>query len=81
MIARLDTSDEFSERWNIATGEPGVGLFANAVQVWALAQERRATVEEAALTFNTTPQVIRQAVEHHYWMYLAADGVIGHEGE
>ena len=62
------------------SGLLGITLFSNAVQVWSVVQKRPTTVAEAALAFNATPEAIRQAVEHHYWMFLDGD-VIGHEGE
>jgi hypothetical protein len=48
--------------------------------LWACCQGRTVTVQEAALAFNATEDVIRQAVEDHYWMYLDGDN-IEHEGE
>lgn len=68
--------------WNLETsGMPGEMLFAGALQVWSAAQNRDGvTVDEAALTFNVAPAVIRQAVEAHPWLFLSGD-VIEHEGE
>lgn len=53
--------------------EPGISLmdFANAMQVWeGMQQGRPVSVSEAAATFNVSPDLVRQAVEHHYWMFL-----------
>ena len=77
-ITILDT--EVRSRWNHDTGNPGVMLFANAVQVWAIAQDRPVTAKEAAASFNVDPDLVREAVEEHPWMFLTND-VIEHEGE
>lgn len=73
--------------WDDETGAPGISLFNNAVQVWAVAQQRSVSVAEAARAFNISPERIVEAVKEHYWMYL--DGppddyehlMIEHEGE
>lgn len=72
-------------------GEPGIHRadFANAVSTWSWMQQRPTSVAEAAMTFNTTPEIIRQAVEDHYWMAAGwpdteadpAKQIIEHEGE
>lgn len=80
-ITHLDTRDEHRHDFNLVTGQPGVGLFANALSVWAWAQNRKITVNDAALAFNVAPALIRQAVEYHYWMFLGTGGIIEHEGE
>jgi hypothetical protein len=56
--------------------------FANALQIWSVMQNRfeQVTVNEAALAFNTSPEIIRRAVADHYWMDLQGD-IIVHEGE
>ena len=63
---------------------PGRVNLGNALQVWSSAQSGAApvksTVGDAALAFNLRPERIREAVEGHYWIYLAGD-VIEHEGE
>lgn len=74
---QTDSPDDFDLE---GSGLPGVGIFARAVQVWSMAQDRPTTVEEAALAFNVRPELIVQAVEHHGWMSII-DGVIEHEGE
>ena len=80
MIDALDTEIEGPE-WNHETGNPSVSLFANALQVWAVAQNRLGiSVDEAALAFNVKPELIRQAVEWHPWMFHVG-GAIEHEGE
>lgn len=65
--------------------------FANAISVWSFMQNKEtlASVAEVALAFNTTPELVRQAVEDHYWLFLeCAPGetdptkqLIWHEGE
>ena len=69
--------------WDIDdTGEVGVGLFAWAVQVWALCQDRAGvTVAEAALAFNATPECVRAAVAWHPFMFLGPADSIEHDGE
>lgn len=75
--------------WDHDTGNPTTAKFASAVQVWAIAQDRDVTVGEAALAFNATPELIRQAVEdEHSWMLLEGpedapliERTIGHDGE
>lgn len=73
-------------------GEAGIHRqdFANAVSVWSFMQnsEKQTTVADAALAFNTTPELVRQAVEDHYWLSLDNPGeldptkqTIWHEGE
>lgn len=62
------------------SGTPRAIEFGNALQMWALCQHRDVTVREAALAFNATEAVIRQAVEEHYWMFLLGDK-IEHDGE
>ena len=61
-------------------GMPQATAFGNALQMWAACQGRAVTVQEAAMTFNAVPEVIRQAVEDHPWMFLDGDN-IEHDGE
>jgi hypothetical protein len=69
------------DAWCLETGRPGIGLFANAVQIWALLQEREVTIAEAARAFNVPEAMIRTAVEWHPWMLIEAGDIIGHDGE
>jgi len=73
-------------------GEAGIHRqeFATAVSVWSFMQnsEKQTTVADVALAFNTTPELVRQAVEDHYWMSLdnpdepdPTKQTIWHEGE
>ena len=76
--------DDNDEAWDVDTDAPSVLYFGNALQVWSGLQGRDVTVAEAALTFNATPEVIRQAVEAHPWLLLRRTGdaeLIEHEGE
>lgn len=73
-----ETGRELRRSWS--QDGVGIALFYNALQVWSVAQNRPTTVDEAALAFNTTPAIIRQAVEGSYWMFIV-DDVIEHEGE
>lgn len=79
-IDTLETDPDHSDEWHPETGQPGVDLFSNALSVWAWAQGRAQTVNEAAAAFNVTPDIIRQAVENHYWMFLNGDR-IEHDGD
>ena len=63
--------------------------FLTALQVWSFMRpsDKQATVREAADQFGVTDDVIRQAVNQHYWMFLggpdddATKQYIDHEGE
>lgn len=45
--------------------------FITAIGVWVYVNEGRRylTVAEAALVFNTTPELVREAVQTHPWLY------------
>lgn len=75
---RTDTGEVTG--WCFESGMPTEQLFASALQVWAIAQENDPTVADAALAFNVTPFLIRQAIEAHAFMYLSGE-TIEHEGE
>lgn len=89
MPRQFDTWNEDDPMaWDHDTGAPGLHLFAGAVQVWSVMQDRPTSVAEAAMTFNVEPCRIVEAVEDgHYWMYLSgprddfARLMIEHEGE
>lgn len=79
-----------ADSWNIddETGPAvGIDLLGSALGVWSFLQDRDITVREAASAFRCTDQMIQQAVQNDYWMYL--DGpdddptqqTIQHEGE
>lgn len=60
---------------------PSITEFSNALQIWAVCQNRiGVTIDDAAAAFNVPADLIRQAVGSHPWMFLEGD-VISHEGE
>ncbi|MEX2629526.1 MAG: hypothetical protein WD341_06260 [Tistlia sp.] len=73
--------------YDLDDGRPGAGLFANAVQVWALEQRRTVTVRDAAEVFNCPDAMICEAIEDHPWMFVEGPDddptkqTIEHEGE
>lgn len=84
--------DEDSSGWCHDTGKPGINLFGNAIQVWAIMQAeggstKQPTIRNAALAFNSPDAMIREAVEAHYWMLVTGPDddptkqFIEHEGE
>ena len=81
-ITDLDTTPENDGAWNLEGSQlPCVYMFAQALQVWCVAQNRTPiSVNEAALAFNTTKEVIEKARDHHGYMYVA-NGFIEHDGE
>lgn len=68
------------EHWCSETGKPSVSLFGNALQVWSSFQGENATVEKAANAFNCPEEMVRIAVQEHYWLFLDGN-LIEHEGE
>jgi hypothetical protein len=62
---------------------------SNAIQCWSIMQNRETSVAEAAVAFNTTPEIVRRAIEDHYWMFPEwpdtetdpAKQIFGHDGE
>lgn len=80
-ITHLERDSERLSFWSVETGAPSIDMFANAVQVWSIAQDRDVTVQEAALVFNVEPKLIVQAVEWHPWMFIGAGDRIEHDGE
>lgn len=69
--------------WDTETGAPGIISFGEAVQIWAVMQDRaRITVAEAAATFNVDARRVAEAVHAHPWMFLMGpNGIIGQEDE
>lgn len=73
------------------TDEAGIPWdnFVTALQVWSFMRpgDKQATVQEAADQFDVTIDVIRMAVNQHYWMFLEGPDddpkkqSIYHEGE
>ena len=75
-----DDSDEAGIPWR---------NFVTALQVWSFMRpgNGQCTVREAALAFDVTDKVVRDAVSEHYWMSLYGPDddptkqFIEHEGE
>lgn len=87
IVDLVHANDEFfgpdDEAWDLETGKPGIGLFAKAIQVWAVCQlekRPRVTVQQAAMAFRVKTGMVKTAVEWHPYMYLN-DDLIEHEGE
>ena len=55
-------------------------VISGAVQVWSILQGRATTINEAALTFNVQPTILRAAINDHPWMGVNDKDVIWHEG-
>jgi hypothetical protein len=74
-------------RWaDIFPDHEGQGLSSagTAIQIWAFCQCRTVTVREAMAAFRVSEEMIVEAVEEHYWMFLEGNGpdaTIEHEGE
>jgi hypothetical protein len=49
--------------------------FITAIGIWVYVNSghREVTVAEAALTFNTTPDLVREAVATHPWLFASDD--------
>lgn len=76
--------------WDHDTGKPGIQTFGNAVQVWAVLNaeaNRPSTIAAAAEAFAVSPQMVFEAVDAHYWMFIEGPHDdftkmrIEHEGE
>lgn len=88
MKMKMDTWAPDDMGWDHDTGNPGIMLFGNAVQVWAIRQNRpMVTVGQAAKAFKIEPAKVAEAVSAHPWMYLdftdkpLAEQIIEHDGE
>lgn len=64
----------FTEFERDATAATGVFFrdFITALATWVYTNEGdyECTVAEAALAFNTTPELVREAIEGHPWLLL-----------
>lgn len=73
--------------FDITTGAPGIGAFANALQMWAINQRRPVSVAAAAVIFNFEIHRVIEAVEWHPYMLLSGPHddytrlMIEHDGE
>lgn len=82
VITDLDNTDNDDGHWNNDGSQLcSVSLFADAVQVWSHAQGRDTTINEAALVFNVTPELIKKTIDYHPYISVTSDGVMIHEGE
>jgi hypothetical protein len=65
------------ERSMFAAPDDEAGVFIDwlgrALVILVAMQQRTMTVGEAAMAFNTTPDVIREAVEDASWIYITGD--------
>jgi len=75
IVAAVDDHEDWEN------GIADIGTFGRAVQFWSYAQNRKTTVEEAALVFNVAPSLMKLVIESHPWMEVEPDGEIYHEGE
>lgn len=61
-------------REKFASPDDDAGIFidglGSALVTWTAMQERPVTIAEAALAFNTTPDVVREAVADASWIYI-----------
>lgn len=73
--------------WDHETGAPTLALMGNSIQTWALLQNRRITVADAAAAFCVPASTIREAVQDHSWMLVVGPDdqpdkqTIEHDGE
>ncbi len=64
-------ADDDNLTWDQETGAPTKLHFGNAIQVWALMQDRPiVTVAEAAEAFNVPAARIIEAIDDHSWMMV-----------
>lgn len=60
--------------------EVGAGLtladIGRALMVWVSMQDSEPTVAHAATLFNTSPDIIREAVTEDHWSFLEPDNEI-----
>jgi hypothetical protein len=71
----------FTECERDESAESGVfwDAFISAVGIFVYVQDEPPTIEHAALVFNTTPDLVREAAEAHPWLFLE-DGCIVSDG-
>lgn len=78
--------NEFADEYDTDTGKPGIDLVAQAIQFWSGQNAGKATVRQAAIVFQMPDEAVREAVEHHYWMFIEGPDddptkqIICHEG-
>lgn len=54
--------------------DAGVGIddLGRALVTWTAMQDKTPTVADAAMAFNTSPEIIREAVEDASWIFVSA---------
>ena len=80
MISRLAEPDPDRELAVDGQGDPYADEFARAFAQWVYCQDEPPTIEHASMVWNATPDVIRQAIEEHYWLFesngrIESDGI------
>jgi len=67
----LFTREQFAKE----DDEAGVFLdgLGRALVTWTAMQDHTVTVHEAAKVFNTTPEIIAEAIEDAMWIYISGD--------
>ena len=80
--------DDNFDTWDQDRGMPTTMYAANALQVWAVLQNRQnVSVREAGDAFNLDDAQIRELVDAHPWMFLLGSDddpskqTIEHDGE
>jgi len=63
-VTRLERSAEDLYEWG-DDGQPGIGMFSQAISVWVWCQSHSPTIAEAAIAFNVAPALISEAIEFH----------------
>ena len=67
------TRDQFAK----PDEEAGVFIdgLGRALVTWTAMQDRTVTLQEAATAFNTTPEVIKEAINDADWIYFYGDTI------
>ena len=55
--------------------------FITAVGVFVGTNGGKSTVKNIAMSFNTTPELVREAIDAHYWLVASADGTVFADGD
>jgi len=79
MITALAEFDAERDTCFDENGNPNGAIFSTAVAMWSYCQPDDPTVNKAALAFNATPDVIKQAVNENHCLFLNGD-IIEPEG-
>lgn len=66
-------------REQFAKPDDDAGVFLDglgrALVTWTAMQDRAVTVHEAATAFNTTPEIIAEAIEDAMWITVCGDTI------